>query len=358
MHDAIRADLDAILGRKPEIWDGLRGRSIFLTGGTGWFGRWLLESIRHANMQLDAGIRVTVLSRDPSALARAAPHLVADPAMRFHVGDVRDFVFPKGEFSHVIHAATTSARETYQGATPLSKFDTLVDGTRRILDFCTQCGVERFLFLSSGVAYGVQPTRIDRIPETYSGAPDTTDVNSALGQAKRSAEFLCAYYAHRHDWACCIARCFSFVGPFLPLDIHYAIGNFIGQALGAEAITVNGDGRPERSYLYLADLVVWLLAALLAGGNGRIYNIGSDRAISIGDLANLVRDIVCPDKTVRVLGQTNLSIGNTPRDRYVPDIGRAREELGLDVWTALPDAIRRSAAHASSFSDMPTGVGK
>jgi dTDP-glucose 4,6-dehydratase/UDP-glucose 4-epimerase len=169
-----------------------------------------------------------------------------------------------------------------------------------------------------------------------------------LGQAKRTAEFLCAYYAHAHCLNYSVARCFSFVGPFLPLDIHYAIGNFIGQTLFESEIAVKGDGSPVRSYLYMADLVVWLLTLLLKGRNGQIYNVGSDQAVSIRDLARLVRDVVSPHKPVRVLGQSNASVGNAVRNRYVPDIARARRELGLEVWTPLSDAIYLTAQHIRS----------
>ena len=344
----IERDLSNITGHMGCLWESLRNESIFLTGGTGLFGRWLLESLMHANRELKLNLKVTVLTRNAQAFNEKAPHLALDPAIDFLHGDVRDFEFPKRRYSYLIHGATTSADETFRGEDPLRKFDTLVSGTRHTLDFAGHCKAKRFLFLSSGVAYGTPPAGIDFIPEDYLGAPDTTVVNSALGQAKRTAEFLCAYYAQAHGFNYTVARCFSFVGPFLPLDIHYAIGNFIGHALFEDEITVKGDGSPVRSYLYMADLVVWLLMLLLKGRSGQIYNVGSDQAISIRDLAYLVRDIVSPHKTVSILGQSNDSVGNAVRNRYVPDIEKARHELGLMVRTPLDDSIRLTALHVSA----------
>lgn len=341
----IEHDLDGIMSRMSALWESLRNESIFITGGTGLFGRWLLESLMHANRELKLNLKVTVLTRNEQAFAQKAPHLARDPAIEFLRGDVRDFGFPNKPCSYFIHGATTSADETFHGEDPLRKFDTLVSGTRRTLDFAARCKAKRFLFLSSGVAYGVPAPGVELIPEHYSGAPDTTDVNSALGQAKRTAEFLCACYAQNNAMDYSVARCFSFAGPFLPLDLHYAIGNFIGQALFEDEITVKGDGSPVRSYLYMADLATWLLTLLLKGRNGHIYNVGSDQAISIGELAHLVRDVLSPHKTVKVLGQPDYSVGNAVRNRYVPDIGKARRELGLEVWTPLPEAIHLSAAH-------------
>jgi dTDP-glucose 4,6-dehydratase/UDP-glucose 4-epimerase len=286
-----------------------------------------------------------VLTRDAQAFKMQAPHLALEPGFDFLAGDVRDFEFPAKRYSLFIHGATTSAGETFRGEDPLRKFDTLVAGTRRILDFAVHCEAKRFLFLSSGVAYGTQPAGMDFIPEEYAGAPDTMDADTALGQAKRAAEYLCAYYARAHGLDYSVARCFSFVGPFLPLDIHYAIGNFIGQALFEDEITVKGDGSPLRSYLYMADLVSWLLTLLIRGGNAQIYNVGSDQVVSIRELAHLVRDIVSPQKIVNVLGQSTYSVGNAVRNLYVPNINKARNEAQLEVWTRLPDAIRFTASH-------------
>ena len=335
-------DLPEVMARTSDIWEQLRGKSLFITGGTGFFGHWLLESFAHANKALDLDLKVLVLTRDIDAFHSKAPHLAVDPAIRFHQGDVATFAFPSGTYTHVIHAAATSADETFKGEDPLHKFDTLTRGTRRALEFAAGCGTERFLFASSGVAYGVAPSGMASIPESYSGAPDTLDVNSALGHGKRSAEFLCAYFAARHGWDLSIARCFSFIGPRLPLDLHYAIGNFIKQAHQDREIIVNGDGTPLRSYLYMADLVVWLLALLLKAPPGQIFNVGSDQAISIHDLAHLVRDILCPGKPVRILGERAYSVGNAVRSQYVPDISKARKVLGLDVWTPLEEAVRRT----------------
>jgi len=324
-----------------DLWEDLRGASLFLTGGTGFFGRWLLESFVRANAVFKLDAKVLVLTRSIEGFQKKAPHLVANPAVKFHLGDVRNFDYPTGEYSHIIHAATTNAVATFNNEDALVKFDTISQGTRHTLDFATRCNPRKFLLISSGSVYGKAPMGMTHISEGYCGAPVLRDVaGSALGAGKRVAEFLASYYAEKHDFDMRIARCFSFVGPHLPLDIHYAIGNFIRDALRADAITVNGNGSPMRSYMYLSDLVIWLVTLLQRGQRGGVYNVGSDQAISIRDLACLVRDTLAPDKPVNIVGQSVAGVGG---DWYVPNIQQAREELGLDVWTTLPDAIRLTA---------------
>jgi dTDP-glucose 4,6-dehydratase/UDP-glucose 4-epimerase len=172
-------------------------------------------------------------------------------------------------------------------------------------------------------------------------APQTTMVSSALGEGKRLAEYLVNYYSVKGDFKFSIARCFSFFGPFLPLDIHYAIGNFVSDALTKNEIIVKGNGHELRSYLYIADAWVWLLKLLVHGGN-EVYNVGSSRAISIGELAFLTRDSIAPHKEVKILGLDN-NTGNFSRNIYVPNNDKIQKFLNLSEWTTLADGIKKMA---------------
>ena len=329
------ADLEHVLAHTRGLWEELRGQSLFITGGTGFFGHWLLESFTHANDVLGLNARATVLSRNPAAFARKSPHLAARPYLRWLAGDVRDFAFPPGAFSYVIHAGTTSGGPVE----PLEMFDTIVHGTRRVLDFAATHGTRKFLFISSGAVYGKQPPELTHIPEDYAGAPDPLDPASAYGEGKRAAELLCSLISRKHGFEAKIARCFAFVGPHLPLDAHFAVGNFIRDALRGGPIHVNGDGFPQRSYLYAADLAVWIWICLFAGAAGRSYNVGSDEAISIAELANVVAALHYPAPPVVVAQVAEL---NHLPAHYVPDTGRAAGELGLRVRVPLAEALTRT----------------
>ena len=329
-------DLEHILRVGEPLWRQLRGERLFITGGTGFFGTWLLESIAWAHDRLELDLHATVLTRDPAAFARRAPHLAAHPALAFHRGDVCNFAFPAGTFSQVIHAATeTSANAASQ---PLFLFDTIIQGTRRTLEFAVCAGAANFLLTSSGAVYGRQPTELPHVHEDYVGAPSPVSPLSAYGEGKRCAELLCAIHEGGHVLQSKIARCFTFVGPHLPLDKHFAIGNFIRDALRGEAIVVKGDGTPLRSYLHGADLVVWLLKILLHGEASRPYNVGSDHSISIADLARLVASLAPGPAPVKVLQAPS----SRAPERYVPSIDRASHELGLEVAIPLGEAIART----------------
>lgn len=331
-------DLDDVLEATSAIWPALRGARLFVTGGTGFIGCWLLESLRHADREFSLDIEVTVLTRDPDGFRRKLPHLGAYPAFSFIAGDVARFTSPDGAFSHVIHAATDASAHLNEH-NPLQMFDTVVAGTRRVLEFAAEKKADRVLFLSSGAVYGQQPWEMERVAESWIGAPRCTDARNTYAEGKRAAEMLCAIFAKQFGLAISIARIFALLGPYIALDIHFAAGNFIRDAMAGRPVVVNGNGLPCRSYLYAADLTVWLWHMLVRAEPGKAYNVGSDESVSIRELA---------ERTARVIGTGESTVlgaadsGWNP-GRYVPDTSLAGRDLGLYKTVSLDEAIRRTA---------------
>ena len=347
MTNRLADDLDNILARTEPLWSDLRGQRILITGATGFFGCWLLESFAWANCRLNLGAHAVALSRNPTTLAQKGPHLAADSSITFHAADVRHGEFPQGQFSHVIHAATEASAKL-NGDAPLVMFDTIVEGARRALQFSLTHSVGRFLFVSSGAVYGDQPSHVTHVNESFTGGPDPLDRASAYAEGKRAAELLCAVTASP-SLETTVARCFAFVGPYMQLDAHFAIGNFIADALRGGPVHVKGDGSPFRSYLYASDLAVWLWTMLFKGRSGRAYNVGSEDALSIAAVAHEVAATVPQKMAVKIAGTPS---PGAPAHRYVPSTARARAELGLRAEVPLRDAIRRTyewfSAEASS----------
>jgi dTDP-glucose 4,6-dehydratase len=314
-------ELDEVVEATRPLWEQLRGGRLLITGATGFFGSWLVQTFAQANARLALDARAVALARHAGSLRGF------DPAVEPFEADVRGPRLPEGPFSHVIHAAT-AASAALNDQQPLEMASVIVDGTRRVLE--TSNGA-RFLFVSSGAIYG--PQNAPQVDESHRGGPDPLQPRNAYAEAKRLAEL----------WSVAtlqavVARAFAFVGPGLPLDAHFAIGNFIADGLAKRPIVVKGDGTTVRSYLYASDLAIWLWTLLLAGQPGHAYNVGSDGPVSIRELAQAVGAHFGVPVEIR-----GVSVSGKPIDRYVPSTQRAREELSLIQRVSLAEALRRTA---------------
>ena len=328
-------DLAEIVSGVGPDWERLRGARIFLTGGTGFFGKWILGALAFADAELDLKVHLTVLSRSPRTFLEKYPE-----ASRWNwlEGDVATFSSGEGDapFDFILHAAT----DTLGVATPADeerRARAIMDGTRRMAELAQRSRARR-LHISSGAVYGSAAAK-------PAGACED-DFEAALpltpyARAKREAELLCANAGL--DFV--TARAFAFLGPHLPLDAHYAAGNFLRDAARGGPIIVRGDGTALRSYLYPTDLVVWLLRILLRGQRGHAYNVGSNEVVSTGALAGRIADAASPRPQV-VFKSTQQT--PAPPNIYLCDPRRTQDEMGLRVSVPLDEAIQRSLVWLST----------
>lgn len=301
----------------------MKGKKIFLTGGTGFFGKSILDYLISRKMD---EVSLTILTRSPRTFQQKYPRFASLPNTEYLQGDVRDFPFPNQEFDLIIHAATPTSNNL-----PESELASIIlDGTAHVLDFAKHSNTKRLLFTSSGAVYGIQPPEVDKIHETMPCHPET-----AYGRNKLLAEQMCQEFGI----TTVIARCFSFCGPYLDHRSHFAIENFIRACLMNQDIVIEGDGTPVRSYLYSDDLVEWLFKLLIHGKHTCPYNVGSDQAVSIKELAETVRTVLESHNKIIIKGAP---VPGMAPSRYIPDIQRATEELHLSVKTSLPNAIRKT----------------
>lgn len=321
----------------------LSGRRVFVTGGTGFVGRCLLDYFLESAQAHGPGFHVTILSRSPHAFLDRHPRYAGQAWLRFETGSLEQLPTAEaGRFTDVLHAAA----DTHANIAPLRWLDQLVQGTRHVLDFAVASGAERFLLVSSGAAYGPVPEGVARLREDAPFAPVTTDAKSVYGQGKRLAEHLCTLYGQQHGLSCVIARCFALISEHMPLDGPYAAGNFVGDALAGRDIEILGDGSSVRTYLHGRDAAHWLITLMCQGEAGQIYNVGSGVPVSILELAQAIAAQVSPPRGVRVLKQAT----SGTRAVYVPDVEKAGR-LGLHVDTPLVGAIAatmRALADAAS----------
>lgn len=329
--------LARILERASGDLDQLRGRRILVTGATGFFGAWLLATLATARHTRGLDVEVIALSRGATAFRAAHPAREAE-AIRWVDADVRNLSEPgllPERLDEVVHLATP-ASATLNAEAPTEMLDIIHAGTKSAIECAVRTGARRMLLTSSGAVYGAQPADLGHVPESYPGAPDPLDVSNAYHEGKRLAELALALAGRATGLEGKVARCFAFSGAGLPLDRHFAFGNFVRDAALGRPIHIAGDGRAVRSYLDAEDLVTWLLAVWLRGQPSRAYNVGAERAVTIRELGELV------GRAGDVPVEVAQSPGSAPVHRYVPSTERARSELDLAEWTSLEASIERA----------------
>ncbi len=338
--DIPQDDLDYVLDRTLTCWESMRGGHLLITGGTGFVGKWLLGTFLHANRILTLNAYVTVLSRNVESFQRAYPELMVAKEVRWINSDVRTFELSGvPAVTHIVHAAA----DVVQLTSGPEIFETCVQGTQRVLKIAKDHASQRMLMVSSGAVYGTKFASSGATREDCMTAPDCMNATSAYAEGKRAAELMCAFSNSDLEIEIPVARCFAFVGPHLALKKQFAIGNFIRSALLGEPIVISGDGTPLRSYLYSADMVVWLWTILCRGEGGRPYNVGGTQRISIRDLASEVVQSIGSDVPIEVgqVPETGVDV-----HAYVPDVTRVQSELGVSQGFDLRTSIARTAQWA------------
>jgi len=334
----IETDLNFIFNKCKNEFNFLSNKSILITGGTGFFGKWFLELIFYANKNYNTNILTTIITRNEDKFFLENPHYKNNKFLNIIKIDILDLKKINHKFDFLLHMAATSATETFNGETDANKTSTLFNGAKNIMEIAIENNISKILFTSSGVVYGSSSK--DMKSESDVSHSIELEKRNGLAKGKILAEDVISNLSLKNNINFKIARCFSFVGPYLPLNIHYAIGNFINDAIFNDKIIINGNGLPYRSYLYISDTIIWLIK-LLVGSEEGVYNVGSERRIQIIELANIVRDLIDPSKKI-IIQENEIHEGNFKRDIYLPDTTKIREALKVKEWTSLEDAILKT----------------
>ncbi len=338
------SEFEFIFKKSSEESSKLHQKKILLTGGSGFVGIWLLHYFQWLVKTKDLNIEVDILARRPDRIKKVFPDYCLKG--RLLSGDIRNYKFENYPYNIIIHAAATTARDTFNGIDQKESFDIVANGTRNLLNFASTIYPEKFLYLSSGACYGLASQNTPFINEDCLLCPDQSEPNAGLGLGKRAAEKFCIEYAGSGR-NLTIARSFALYGPYLPLDIHYAVGNFVGSIVDKKNIVLKSTGTACRSYLYASDLIVWLLKILMNGQSGQAYNVGSENYLSINSLAVLINSL----SESKVL----IEVPATPKEApsfFVPRTELARTTLGLESWTPLEIGLSKMIAHVQANREI------
>lgn len=337
LRNMIVDDCCRVLGEQPGGLDALREGVLLVTGGTGFMGTWLAEMVACLNDRHRFDLRLLLLSDRASPPTPRAPHLARRKDVEFIHQDVLDIVELRDDVNWIIHAAADPDSRTH-ATDPLGTLRVIIRGTDAVLQAAARLGsLHKILHVSSGLVYGQQPLELPALPEDFVGRLDCSTPSQAYAEGKRAAEMVCAAYRTQMRLPIVTVRPFAFLGPYQMLDRPWAANSFIRDSLRGGPIRIQGDGQSVRSYMYPADMALWLLTILAKGTPGTTYNLGSPHGITLLELARKI--VSLSSQPVEIVTRT-LGSNAPPANRLVPDIALSRRSLGLDIKTDLDATIR------------------
>lgn len=337
--NSIRKDCEKSLSDYLESLDSLKNKSVLITGGTGFMGKWLTEAICLLNEKYDFNIKLHLLARNIQEYKEQVPHLAQQQFINLIEEDVRNITTLPDDISLIIHAAGSPDNRKHI-STPLKTIDIITKGTQAILDTCLRLpNLNKFVHISSNYVYGHQNDRLLNIKETEIGVSDPNSVNSAYSEAKRMAETICAVYRNQKRLPITIVRPFAFIGPYQELEKPWAINNFIRDSILGGPIRILGNENTIRSYLYGSDMAFWLLKILAQGETDSTYNLGSEQAISLKDLSKKIT--LNFNNKIEVLVKSSKIYPLSPVVS-VPDITHIKTDIKVKQVFELETSIKRT----------------
>lgn len=335
--ESILNDLDEITLRSESDLKQLIDQNIVITGASGFVGKWLTLSWITAHKKWSGSGKLLLTSRDTSVVKEMADSIVRNDAVASLQSEIRTLAIPAQYANGLIIHAATPASASLNTSDPMTMFNTITEGHSQILSEARRLN-SKVLFLSSGAVYGKQPLSMSHISEEWEGDHSESGDYSAYHEGKRTAETMSNIAKDRWGTSIVTARLFAFIAPYLPFGAHFAAGNFIRDALNSSLIEINSGGGSIRSYQYSTDLCssLWTLGS--RGVPGEKYNVGSDVAISIKELAQAVIKNVNPLAKMIIRGVD--TSGNVTR--YVPSTTKINN-LGASNFVGLDEALKRTA---------------
>lgn len=261
-------------------WSLLKDKTIFISGGTGFLGQFLINVIKYRNEVFHN--RISVISCSRHALSD-------DRYVKYIIHDIKQPIELNDKIDYIVHLASNTHPRQY-AADPVGTVTTYVFGTYNLLELAVKKCSKRFLLASSVEIYGEG----DGIPlkETYSGYIDCNTARAGYNEAKRVSESLCQSYISQYGVDCVIARLARCFGADRKNDSK-ALAQFMQCAVRGEDIVLKSKGNQQFSFCYVADAVSGLLKIILSGECGQAYNISDDyECLTLGDYASYIASLV------------------------------------------------------------------
>lgn len=320
----------------PQLNPLQRFMRILVTGGAGFIGSHLCEVL------LDLQHQVLVLDNFSTGRQQNVARLEGRRDFELICADVTDADIVRDcvrSVDRVFHLASAVGVQLIIQE-PIRTIETMVDGAAAVFDAAARYR-KPVLFTSTSEVYGKSP----KVPFAESddlviGSP--TYRRWSYATAKALDEFLALAHWHHSRLPVIIARLFNTVGPRQSGQYGMVVPRFVRQALLGRPITVYGDGSQTRCFCHVNDVVRALVRLLdTPAALGEVFNVGTDREISIGQLAAMVRSMTCSrSEIIQVPYKEAYGTGFEDMERRVPDLTKLKGLIGYEPQFSLEQTLQ------------------
>ena len=293
-------------------------KTVTFIGGSGFVGKSFLDAFNRGVLKKLKIKKLNLISRNINKIKKTKLSLKNVRLIAGDIGKIKSL--PKSEL--IIYAADSTKIDNIKN---IKKF--IFESKRSINNFCNivkKNKKTKVLYLSSGAIYRFSKKNIQ-------------NSNSLKGKQ------LYAYLKHYSEneikklrqlkMKTSIARCFTFIGPGLPREANFAIGNFLDDVLKNKKINIKTESKVIRSYMYADDLIYWLTKICFNSKlDTPIFDVGSNKPIEIRNLGKLFSRLFEAKIQSKKITKNKI-------DKYVPNIQPARVKLGLKIKYNLKEAI-------------------
>jgi UDP-glucuronate decarboxylase len=342
-HPIVQEDLDHIAAALQNDAHAFAGKTVLISGGSGFLGRYLVGTLDRLNKTSLKDNPCRVISVDNMLTGSRHTDHLDTTRIRQIEADIREPLALDEPVHFIIHAAGIAAPVHYK-LHPIETIEATFVGAKNLLELARATQAESFLFFSSSEIYGDPDPAHVPTPETYRGNVACIGPRACYDESKRLTETLCHTYATRYGVPVKIVRPFNVYGPGLTPKDHRVVPAFLTSGLSGNTLSVYSTGAQTRSFCYISDGIIGYFKALLSTAQGEAFNIGNpDPELSMQDLAQQIASLIGPEVRVESVAYPDSYPAEEPV-RRCPDITKARQVLGFQPTVALPEGLGRTLA--------------
>lgn len=315
-------------------WNYLKNKTVMVTGATGLIGSQIVKALLYANETLNTRIKIVAVIRNRSK----AKKIFGTAKLDYICQDIANALKCKRKVDFIIHTANSTSSSSFVEK-PVETIDSIVQGTKNILDFARKVESKSIVYLSSMEVYGEIPLdRLEPLLEKDYGYVDISKPRSSYQEGKRAAECLCVAYASEYNVPVKIARLSQTIGAGVDYNDNRVFAMFARNIVEKKDIVLKTKGETVRSYCYITDAVVAILKLLEQGIAGEAYNVANpETTCSIKDMAEMLCNKYKNSKLVFKLEQDNKYLGTL---RYYLDTSKI-EALSWKAKISLEEMFER-----------------